>query len=97
MSASWSWVGALVTAISGGTALGIMNWRVKAHSKVIFKDRGGLNIIDEPTCEKNRVQCRAGIVKDVGDIFDRKFKEHAEQSSNELILQELKKLNGRIK
>jgi len=96
MSVTWGWVGVLTTAITGGAAMGIMNFKVKTHDKIIFKEKGGLNVIDEATCRKTYKQFRNELSKVICEVLDKKFKEHAEQSNNEMILQELKKLNNNL-
>jgi len=81
--------------VGSGIALGMTVRKVNTHDKIIFEERGGLNVINKKSCETNRTLCRRNMISDLDKMLDEKLKQFHEKSQSELILEELKKLNGR--
>ena len=80
-------------AIGLGTGFGVAARKVKTHDRVLFKEHGGLNVVDIETCDKLRVSCRRNITADIGAIIDKKLSENNNRDKMDLILSELQKLN----
>ena len=96
---NWGWIGtaiATITAvITGGTALNSTYQKVKTHDRVLFKERGGMNVVSEDTCKDHRDNCHALFTAEVKEIVRGEFAKYIKQDKTDLILAELKKLNSK--
>ena len=89
-----AWIGTGIAVIAGIAGIGVSFHKVRTHDKILFKEKGGLNLVDVDSCRDNMQNCHDKFTKEVGEIVEEKLKEHREKSINKEILNELKKLNG---
>lgn len=87
----WTIIAGLVI---GGIGVGVSKRRIDTHDKILFKEHGGLNVLDLETCRELRVSCRKDLAREIGEIIEKKLKEHSNKGNMDLILSELKKING---
>ena len=96
---NWGWIGtaiATITAvITGGTALNSTYQKVKTHDRVLFKERGGMNVVSEEACKVYRGDCHTLFTAEIKEIVRDEFKKYREQDKTDLILKELKKINSK--
>ena len=91
-----AWWGIILAGISGSTLAGVTIKKVNDHDKIIFKEKGGLNIVDSETCAYNRQQCRKYIISEISTILDEKLKKYNKQQETETIISEIRALRKKM-
>jgi len=87
------WWAIVIGLVTGGVGVGVTARKVQTHDRVLFQEKGGLNVVDVSTCKEKMGECRRRISQDVGNIVRKELQAHNKQDNIDLILEELRKLN----